>query len=46
MSDTSTEKKMFSKKGCEFIEWLLGRYPDKQAVDPGIDTPIRPGTSS
>ncbi len=32
MSNTPTGKKVFSKKACEFIEWLLGRYPDKQAA--------------
>ena len=32
MSDTPIEKKVFSQKAGEFIEWLLGRYPDKQAA--------------
>jgi len=32
MSDTPQVKKEFSKKGLEFIDWLLGRYPDKQAA--------------
>ena len=32
MTDTPIVKKEFSKKACEFIEWLLGRYPDKQAA--------------
>ena len=32
MSDTPIEKKVFSQKAAEFIEWLLGRYPDKQAA--------------
>ena len=32
MSNTPTGKKVFSKKAGEFIEWLLGRYPDKQAA--------------
>ena len=32
MSDTPIEKKVFSQKAGEFIEWLLGRYPNKQAA--------------
>ncbi len=32
MSDTPIEKKVFSQKASEFIEGLLGRYPDKQAA--------------
>ena len=32
MSSAPTEKKVFSKKAGKYIEWLLGRYPDKQAA--------------
>ena len=32
MSDAPAVKKKFSNKGLEFIEWLLGRYPNKQAA--------------
>ena len=32
MSSTPIEKKVFSQKAGEFIEWLLGRYPNKQAA--------------
>ena len=32
MSDAPAVKKKFSEKGLEFIDWLLGRYPDKQAA--------------
>ena len=32
MSDAPAVKKKFSNKGLEFIDWLLGRYPDKQAA--------------
>ena len=32
MSGTPIEIKLFSKKAREFIEWLLGRYPNKQAA--------------
>ena len=32
MSDAPAVKKKFSNKGLEFIDWLLGRYPEKQAA--------------
>ena len=32
MSDAPAVKKKFSNKGLEFIDWLLGRYPNKQAA--------------
>ena len=32
MSSAPIEKKVFSQKAGEFIEWLLGRYPNKQAA--------------
>ena len=32
MSSAPIEKKVFSQKAGEFIEWFLGRYPNKQAA--------------